>query len=269
MKKILAILLAVMMLMTLASCKKDGETEGNEKEELGVEEVYIDAVTEDKFFYELNEEGAYDIIKFSSKDLTPHKIEIPSEIDNVEVTGIAKSAFKANNQISEVVIPDTVTRIDTLAFFDCRYLETVIIPDSVKEIGECAFYKCISLKTLKLSSLLKVIPASAFQGCISLEEVTIPASVETIENGAFMLTALKTVVIPKSVKTIYAAAFYGIDTLEKAVFEGNEIELESEDEDDGTFIFSAGNENFTVVAAEDSDAAKYAAAYGYKFEKAA
>lgn len=44
--------------------------------------------------------------------------------------------------IKEIVIPDSVTFIDSRAFFNCTNLTTINIPESVVTIGEYAFYNC-------------------------------------------------------------------------------------------------------------------------------
>ena len=262
MKKILAILLAVVMLCALASCKKGEDSEvGEDRLELIDEEVYIDEETGDEFVYDVNEAGKYEIIGFTSKSNTAHKIEIPAAIDNVEVSGIGKSAFKANNQITEVVIPDSITYIGDLAFYGCLYLTTVEMPDSITELGVCAFYNCYALTTVKLSAGLEVISESAFLNCGALEEITIPESVKTIEDGAFMFcTGLKEITIPESVLEIKDVAFYGDESLQKATLPANVGKL-------GKHVFNAANEEFTLVAPEESVAAKYAADNGYAFEK--
>lgn len=86
------------------------------------------------------------------------------------------------------------------AFTNCSFLKEIIIPASVKTIGISAFQNCRSLQTVlfepnsRLSTITGGIYMNAgswpvgygaFRDCKSLDNITIPASVETIEQGAF------------------------------------------------------------------------------------
>ena len=86
-------------------------------------------------------------------------------------------------------IPPTVTSIGAKAFFACKGLKNLYIPESVAEIGEGAFERCINLTQLSLSEGLKVIRSGAFTEA-GLSSITIPASVQSIESGAFYSPAL-------------------------------------------------------------------------------
>ena len=50
-----------------------------------------------------------------------------------------------NTEITNLVIPDEVTRIKDYAFYYCSGLTSVTIPNSVTSIGESAFYYCSGL----------------------------------------------------------------------------------------------------------------------------
>lgn len=54
-----------------------------------------------------------------------------------------------DKNITEAVIPDSVTSIGDWAFSYCTALASITIPDSVTSIGEYAFYNCKSLKSKK------------------------------------------------------------------------------------------------------------------------
>lgn len=147
------------------------------------------------------------------------------------VVGIGKAAFQ-NSEVTEVVLPSTVTSIGESAFLDALELKKINLPDNITAIGESAFADC-PLAEIHIPSGLKEIPAYAFMGtaitnlvipenitaigscafatCGALESVEIPATVKTIEEGAFLeCSALKSV-------TSLNRFPFGID---ETVFEG-------------------------------------------------
>jgi len=59
------------------------------------------------------------------------------------------------------------------------------IPESVTKLCNMSFYNCTNLKQVSVPSTLKHIGAQAFQGCSSLSEILIPTSVSEIGAMAF------------------------------------------------------------------------------------
>ena len=53
--------------------------------------------------------------------------------------------------MTSITIPDSVTSIESYAFYNCSGLTSITIPDSVTNIGAAAFDSCTSLKTISLS----------------------------------------------------------------------------------------------------------------------
>ena len=87
---------------------------------------------------------------------------------------IGAYAFEENQRLRDVTINDGVETIERSAFQGAG-VETVIMPDSVTSIGELAFYNSKSLSEITLSKNLKEIPDYVFYNCSSLSEVEIPA----------------------------------------------------------------------------------------------
>ncbi len=85
--------------------------------------------------------------------------------------------------VKELVLPDTVTRIEHYAFYGYDTLLSVTIPSSVKSIGESAFSGCSNLSNVTISEGLTTINYSAFANCKKLEKIIIPKSVTTIFGG--------------------------------------------------------------------------------------
>ena len=64
-------------------------------------------------------------------------ITIPKRLDNTSVTHIGYSAFECKN-LTDVIIPNTITSIASYAFFG-NSLTRVVIPNSVTTLGDFSF----------------------------------------------------------------------------------------------------------------------------------
>ena len=106
-------------------------------------------------------------------------------------------------EITNLIIPNSVTSIGNYAFYNCRGLTSVTIPNSVRSIGDRAFYSCSGLSSVTIGNSVTSIGESAFSGCSGLTSVTIGNSVTSIESGAFYgCSSLTSVTIPNSVTSI-------------------------------------------------------------------
>ena len=113
-----------------------------------------------------------------------------------------------DQEIQDLVIPNTVDSIYDYAFYDCFSLNSVTIPNSVKSIGERAFLLCNSLTSVILGNSVTSIGNSAFRSCNSLTSVKIPNSVVSIGEEAFCwCSSLTSVSIGESVTSIGSSAF--------------------------------------------------------------
>ena len=79
-------------------------------------------------------------------------VEIPAEINGRKVSVVAAEAFRYNENVEHVVIPDGVTEIQPGAFMNCSNLKSVVIPESVSEINEDTFLGCDSLESLTIEN---------------------------------------------------------------------------------------------------------------------
>ena len=94
--------------------------------------------------------------------------------------------FYINDQeIKDLVIPNSVTSIGYAAFVSYSSLTSVTIGDGVTSIGECAFHYCSSLTSVTIGESVTSIGASAFERCSALTSVTIGESVTSIGEYAF------------------------------------------------------------------------------------
>lgn len=146
---------------------------------------------------------------------TEGDVVIPSEIAGLPVTRIAESAFKENNTLRSVIIPDSVVEIGANAFYSCKSLQKVVLSKNVTEIKDNTFafssLKQINLEhvsifgggafmfsgltgTVVLSAENMIINSQAFRYCHNVTDVKIYARTCEIKSSyAFTeMDALKT-----------------------------------------------------------------------------
>ena len=132
--------------------------------------------TSDGFaWYKKNDEVCIDKYTGSSKTL-----EIPSTINDKNVTSIGDWAFSWCTSLTSVIIPDSITSIGERAFYECNNLTSVTIGDSVTSIGDGAFYSCEYLTNLIIPNSVTSIGTFAFSYCTSL---TIYCEAESKPSG--------------------------------------------------------------------------------------
>lgn len=101
-----------------------------------------------------------------------------------------------NTEITDLIIPEGVTRISKEAFFYCTALNSVTIPQSVKSIKDYAFSHCNNLNSVNFSEGLIRIGEGAFQLCSNLKTITMPTSLTSIEENAFYCcTSLEKIIV--------------------------------------------------------------------------
>ena len=122
----------------------------------------------------------------------------------------AHHLFMNNEEIKDLIIPNSVTSIGKWSFSGCSGLTTITIPNSVTSIGWGAFSDCSGLTSVTIPNSVTSIGNSAFSGCSGLTSVTIHNNVTSISDWAFHnCSGLTSVTIPNSVTSIGNAAFSG------------------------------------------------------------
>ena len=135
--------------------------------------------------------------------------------------------FMDGKMITDLVIPENVTKIPNFAFKGWWFLESVTL-NNITEIGSGAFSICVKLEEINIPATTKKIGADAFWGCTSLKSVNIENGLEMIDAYAFFCCeALEKIVVPDSVKTIESWAFSECIGLKEVIF-GDGIEFVSE-----------------------------------------
>ncbi len=115
----------------------------------------------------------------------------------------ARHLFLNGSEVTNLVIPNSVTSIGKCNFIRCIGLTSVTIPNGVTSIGSSAFSSCSGLTSVTIPESVTTIGSYAFYFCKSLTSITIPNSVTSIGNKAFQnCSGLTSITIGDGVKTI-------------------------------------------------------------------
>ena len=211
MKKILAFILATLLVLCMVACSNEKKEDADESDEANKNSTEQNVLKSDKgtFEYDTNDEGDYEIISYTPSGLDAVELSLPKETkDGRDIVGIAENAFKTLLTLKSVTIPDTYTYIGDYAFYGCDNLEKVVMTDSVTAIGKSSFQNCPKLATLTLSKNITSIPANAFYGCVAITQIDISGATEVIEQGAFFgCSALTSITLSDKITYVSAYAF--------------------------------------------------------------
>lgn len=138
----------------------------------------------------------YDLVSSTECELTtndinhPYKgdIVIPSSVvyngKELSVCRIGDNSFNFAQQLSSVVIPESVTSIGERSF-NASSIPSIYIPKSVTNIDKYAFNHCYELSSVTFTEGLIYISSNAFVNCDKLTSIVLPSSLLVIGNNAF------------------------------------------------------------------------------------
>lgn len=184
------------------------------------------------------EDGTYEVSRDYTAEKPKGKLVIPASVNGTSVTRIADGAFSGCKDITEVLLPESITSVGANAFTDTAFLNNqtnvdvkyagnaavwvkttapnITIKDGTTVLADKLFVLCEDkLKTVSLPDTIKYLGNSTFSGCKNLQTVNIPNGVKEIGSGDFYgCTSLTNVTIPNSVTSVgnYAFAESGITT---------------------------------------------------------
>ncbi len=104
---------------------------------------------------------------------------LPLTLEKVSFRGVQKEIYKGafeGSQLTSIVLPEGMEKIQKEAFYNCTKLESINLPANLQEIAYEAFKNCSSLKNVTIPDSLVgkrcTIWRAAFEGCPNLPLTT-------------------------------------------------------------------------------------------------
>lgn len=104
---------------------------------------------------------------------------------NSNPLSLAGHLYVNDQEVSRLVIPAGVTRINDYVFQGCQSLSSAVIGNDVTSIGNQAFVRCKNLTKVKVGDGVKRIGKQAFSICTSLKHVALGRGIDSIDYKAF------------------------------------------------------------------------------------
>lgn len=207
MKKLLAIVLAMLMAVSATACSSGSEqTNDNENSqsvennntpavsnEISVENLmnYPTSPEEDFDWIDSDENGKYEVYGYLGDD---EIVVIPETHEGKPIEGFYGQTFR-NVPVKAVKLSDSIEIINESAFCFNETLELVVCGSGVKTIEQGAFLSSPNIKQIVLNDGLEKIGGGVFMSCDSLKSLEIPDSVTEIDPTAFYGMADDAVII--------------------------------------------------------------------------
>ena len=98
---------------------------------------------------------------------------------------MADAAFAYATNLSQVIMPNTITKMFANVFLGCTSLYSVELSENLQEIGYQAFLYCSGLINFNIPPFITSIGFQAFGGCSNLTQMIIPDSVTLLGDNCF------------------------------------------------------------------------------------
>ena len=163
--------------------------------------------------------------------ISPENVVISNYLEGTDLTGIGYAALSAWNydtsSMTNVVVPEGVTWIDSYAFAANEALESVPLPMSLQSISYNAFYYCTALRELRIPAGVESVSDTLFEGCTNLTVYapeTLRDAFSVPEGCAIEYYAVPqyTVTFDANGGTIWTGAEYA-ETVDVEVLEGRTV----------------------------------------------
>ncbi len=205
MKKFIALILAVLMVISLAACGnsdapeqassgneqvKSSNTESENDNSFDPHEITLDNLmkapesSESDFECVDHDNGDVELLRYlGSSEI----VVIPETWNGKEITTIASYVFANDSPVKAIRLSDSITNLKEGSFGLNESLEIVVCGEGLEEIGKGAFQNCTNLQEIVLNDGLRKIDNFSLSGSDRLMSVEIPSSVTEINYAAFYI----------------------------------------------------------------------------------
>ncbi len=237
----LAVLSALCMGVELVGCKDNEELSENAcKHNVGSDGVCAvceEYIPTDGVVYQISADGqSAEVCGYEGTDSF---VVIAKEYNGLPVTTVATWAFRDCDNISRVVLSDSITTLNDAAFSFCTNMTSIVLGKNITTMQDSAFTACFSLVEIYNKSKLSIAANSMENGNVGYyakniyteptnsklstdeNEYVIYSDGEKKELIAYVGTETN-LVLPENITKINDHAFYNMDKLESVII-GNQV----------------------------------------------
>ncbi len=152
-------------------------------------------------------------LEYVAIDNLSHWCNITFADDQANPLFYAKDMYVDGEAITDITIPEDVTKINRYAFRGWKSLQSVTIPDHVTTIDMYAFSVCDNLRSITIGSGVTTLGKRAFYGCTG--ELSINSNIPSAadyDQGPFYTAKFTKITIGDNVTTIGDHAFRWCDS---------------------------------------------------------
>ena len=163
---------------------------------------------------------------FTSGNSSASSLVIPSTVDGLPVTAIARNSFQFCDNLSSITFPSSLKTIGYYSFGFCKDLTSVTFPSSIDTIEMHAFEYCSNLSTVSFPNKLVKIHDKCFDATPWLKAKKAESKLVTV-NGALIYAqeASGDITLSSDIKYVSPGAFSRNSNISSVVFPAGVTEL--------------------------------------------
>ena len=96
---------------------------------------------------------------------------------------VSHNLYLNGELITNLIIPEGVTRVESVAFYSCENIKTISFPNTFQSIGSSAYRRCKELKSNNIPATIDSISSGAFLGCFQLTDVYYEGTQESFDSA--------------------------------------------------------------------------------------